>query len=338
MSSREPDVLRRAATLVDPALRAAAEPIAAPVRRVVAYHFGWADREGRSISATGGKSLRAGLAVLSGQVTGQPDGRAGVPAAVAVQFVHEFSLLHDDVMDADETRRHRPTAWTVYGPGLAILAGDALLARAAAELLAVEPYGVVATRSLADATGELIAGQAGDLLQEGRDDVCLDECLTMVRQKTGALMSCAASLGAVLAGAPVEVVDGLAEFGAALGFSFQLVDDVLGIWGDPAVTGKPVHADLRRHKRSVPVVAALRSREPAADRLARLLAETEMADEDDVVLAVKLIEECGARDWTESAARREVELAVDRLGRLALPDHVHTGLVEIAAFVIGRQL
>lgn len=336
--SREPDVLRWAATLVDPALRAAVEPIAEPVRRVVAYHFGWADREGRPTSATGGKSLRAGLAVLSGRVTGQPDCRTGVPAAVAVQFVHEFSLLHDDVMDADETRRHRPTAWTVYGPGLAILAGDALLARAAAELLAVEPYGVAATRSLADATGELIAGQAADLLQERRDDVSLDECLTMVRQKTGALMSCAASLGAVLAGAPAEVVDGLAEFGASLGFAFQLVDDVLGIWGDPAVTGKPVHADLRRHKRSVPVVAALRAREPAAGRLARLLAETEMADEDDVVLAVKLIEECGARDWTQAAARREAETAVDRLERLALPHDVRTAFREIAAFVVGRQL
>ena len=155
--------------------------------------------------------------------------------------MHNFSLLHDDIMDGDTERRHRPTAWTVYGIGAAILAGDALLALAQDLLLEDSaPQGIWAARCLSAAVQRLIAGQGADLAFERRDDVTLDECLQMAGDKTAALMACACSIGAIHVGAPAGLAMGLAGFGAHAGLAFQLTDDLLGIWGAPEVTGKPV--------------------------------------------------------------------------------------------------
>jgi geranylgeranyl diphosphate synthase type I len=187
--------------------------------------------------------------------------------------VHAFSLLHDDIMDGDTSRRRRPTVWAAYGTGPAVLAGDALFALAV-ETLAVEAAGPQAVRLLSVALQDLVRGQADDLLfatrpWTGPERVRPDEYRTMAEHKTGALLGCAAALGALLGGAPPATVAALDRAGRHLGIAFQVVDDLLGIWGDPAVTGKPVYGDLREHKKTFPVLAALDS--PAADRLSALL-------------------------------------------------------------------
>ena len=205
-------------------------------------------------------------------------------AAVAVELVHNFSLLHDDIMDNDTERRHRPTAWTVFGVGAAILAGDALLALAQDMLLEDgHPQGAWAARCLSAAVQRLIGGQGSDLAFEKREDVTLAECLDMAGDKTAALMACACSIGAVHLGAPPALAMGLAGFGAHVGLAFQLTDDLLGIWGAPEVTGKPVRADLRARKKSLPVVAALTSGTPAAGELRVLLGDPEPLSEGDLV-------------------------------------------------------
>src|SRR5215472_14778649 len=200
--------------LVGPATEAAINRLSPRVRRVAAYHYGLADAEGNPVRNGSGKALRPALALLSARSAGVAPER-GVPAAVAVELVHNFSLLHDDIMDGDTERRHRPTAWTVYGVGAAILAGDAMLALAQDILLEDKaPQGLWAARCLSAAVQRLIAGQGADLAFEQRDGVTLAECQEMAGDKTAALMACACSIGAIHVGAPPAIAMGLAGFGA----------------------------------------------------------------------------------------------------------------------------
>jgi geranylgeranyl diphosphate synthase type I len=257
---------------------------------------------------------------------------------LAVELVHNFSLLHDDIMDGDAERRHRPTAWTVFGVGAAILAGDALLGLAQELLLEDNaPQGLWAARCLSVAVQRLIAGQGADLAFEKRDDVGLTECLEMAGDKTAALMACACSIGAIHAGAAPSLAMGLAGFGAHIGQAFQLTDDLLGIWGAPDVTGKPVQSDLRARKKSLPVVAALNSGTPEGRELAGLLARTDALSEEDLARAAGLVEAAGGRRWAEAEADRELSSASKCLAEADIPDDVRAEFMAIAEFITARQ-
>ena len=321
---------------VRPALAASLDRLTPMMRRVSGYHLGLFDSEGNPASG-GGKSLRPALALLSARAAGAPPER-GVPAAVAVELVHNFSLLHDDIMDGDTERRHRPTAWTVYGSSAAILAGDALLTLSQETLLDENTKGARwAARCLAAATQRLITGQTADLDFETRDDVTLDECVAMASDKTASLLACASSIGAMLVSASPRLVAGLADFGTRLGLAFQLVDDLLGIWGDPAVTGKPVLSDLRTRKKSLPVVAALCAGTSASRRLAELMRSSGTLSEEDLRLAAKLIEDAGGRQWCETEASRQLDAAHDGLTESGVPGPVVAEFMEIADFVTSRD-
>ncbi len=323
--------------IVGPAMAAAVGRLSPEVRRVSAYHLGMTDAEGNPRNDGAGKALRPALTLLSARAAGVPSEK-GVTAAVAVELVHNFSLLHDDIMDGDTERRHRPTAWTVFGVGPAILAGDALLALAQDLLLEDSgPHGVWAARCLSVAVQRLIAGQGADLAFEKRDDVGLTECLEMAGDKTAALMSCACSIGAIHAGAAPSLAMGLAGFGAHIGQSFQLTDDLLGIWGAPEVTGKPVQSDLRARKKSLPVVAALNSGTPESAELAELLARPEPLSEEDLSHAAALIEAAGGRQWAEDEADSQLASASKCLAEAQIPEDVRAEFMAIAEFITARQ-
>jgi geranylgeranyl diphosphate synthase type I len=327
--------------LVEPALRAAVDRLDDATADVCRYHLGFVDADGAELSAgAGGKQVRPLLALLSARAAGE-DERYAVPAAVACQLVHDFSLLHDDVMDKDVERRHRRTTWAVFGVPAAILAGDALLSLAH-EILSetASPTAGWAARCLGTATRRLIAGQAADLAFESRSDVTLPECLRMAEDKTGALIACSACLGAVLVDAPAALVLALAGFGSHLGLAFQVTDDLLGIWGDPERTGKPAGSDIASRKKSVPVVAALQSPTPAGRRLRQLYLSCDPIGEDDVRTAAALVEEAGGRDVAERLAREESDAALAALSALeqagAAPDVVEE-LAGIAGRLWGRD-
>ena len=165
--------------------------------------------------------MRPALVLLCAEAAGGGTQDA-VPPGVAVELVHNFSLLHDDIMDRDVERRHRPTAWTIFGEGQALLAGTAMLTAAVDVLLAAGPAGQRSLPCLLDAVQRLISGQSEDLALEGRTDADLDAVLHMEAGKTAALLSCSAALGALAVGAPPEVVEGLAAYGHELGMAFQL--------------------------------------------------------------------------------------------------------------------
>ncbi|GGL12929.1 dimethylallyltransferase [Sphaerisporangium melleum] len=335
MTAAVPPQLTGARALIDPVLREAVARLDPATARVAAHHFGWTDTAGGSVP--GGKALRPALAVLSARAAGGYAEECS-PVAAAVELVHAFSLLHDDIMDGDRTRRHRPAAWTVFGQAHAILAGDALLALAAELLLEHDTPGHLrAARSLSLATRGLIAGQAMDLSFERRQDVTVEEVLRMSMRKTGDLLACAASIGAVAVGGPDDMVFALASFGAEAGLAFQLADDLLGIWGSPETTGKPVRSDLRARKKTLPIVAALTSRTPAGDRLGRLLAWPEPLSDTDLDDAARLVEDAGGRAWAEQEAKHRLDAAERHLTAAGVPIDVREEFCDIARFIASRD-
>jgi geranylgeranyl diphosphate synthase, type I len=323
------EVLSGLKRLVDPVLVAHVDGLPPLMRTIARYHFGWDDTAGS------GKALRPALAVLGAQAAGaNGDEPEVLDAACAVELIHNFSLLHDDIMDRDRTRRHRPTAWTVYGTDQALLAGCAL------HTLAFE---VLARRGLSEAVNALtrdvqllIAGQSDDLRLAGQEQATVEECLVMEAGKTASLLSSAAALGARAHGAPAGMTTLLAEFGHHLGMAFQMVDDLLGIWGEAARTGKPVAADLRARKRSAPVVAALCSGTAAGEQLASVYAGPGELTDAQVSRAAELVAEAGGRAWTEQRAGYHTEQALSRLDQLGAPADTVTDLTVVTRFLLAR--
>lgn len=325
-----PGLLAATAAVVRPAIEQAVTRLDPELARIARYQLGLADADGRPRSDGGGKYLRPGLTLAGAAAAGVAETDA-LPGAVAVQLVHEFSLLHDDVMDGDRTRRHRPTAWVVFGPGPAIVAGDALLALAF-ELLLEQPRGRAAAAMLAAACRELMAGQAHDLALEGASEVDLDRCLEMASGKTAALLGASAAIGAVLGGAPPAHIDALERFGRHLGVAFQAIDDLLGIWGDPQRTGKPQGGDLRQRKRTLPVVAALEVVGPP------LLVLLDAAADGQPAAALDVLERAGARDTTLTIARRHLDAALAALRAVPRWAGPTAPLEELARFTVDREV
>ncbi|WP_199546080.1 polyprenyl synthetase family protein [Streptomyces sp. N35] len=336
-------LLERGRTLATPVLRAAVDRLAPPMDTVAAYHFGWIDAEGRPSDGDGGKAVRPALALLSAEAAGAAP-EVGVPGAVAVELVHNFSLLHDDLMDGDEQRRHRDTVWKVHGPAQAILVGDALFALANEVLLELDTVEAGrATRRLTAATRALIDGQAQDISYEHRERVTVEECLEMEGNKTGALLACAVSIGAVLGGADDKTADTLEKYGYHLGLAFQAVDDLLGIWGDPESTGKQTWSDLRQRKKSLPVVAALAAGGPASEELGRLLAADAKANdfenfsEAEFAHRAALIEKAGGREWTAGGPRGHHPPAPEGIESAARREGARAQPAAPADFVVVRK-
>ncbi|MGQ0774000.1 MAG: polyprenyl synthetase family protein [Pseudonocardiales bacterium] len=362
-----PRALDRAREVVVPAMREVVARLDDTSAAIASYHLGWTDADGaptRGGGSGGGKAIRPALVTLSAQAAGASAApQIAVPGAVAVELVHNFSLLHDDLMDGDTHRRHRPTVWALWGAASAILTGYAWLVLAQEVLLdSVSPHRGAAARLLAEATRQLVRGQVQDMAFERRDDVTVAECLDMVSGKTGALFSVSTAIGAVLAGAKPEVVAALTTFGAHLGVAFQLLDDLLGIWGDPVITGKPVYSDLRSGKKTLPVTYALTHGGPAGRELAAWLAVPDCSLPDRAVAervvpdgqvadhtvacavdaaalrrAADLVEAAGGRAWAVAEAHRRVAAACHALTVVPIPDEPREDLTAIARFIVARE-
>ena len=339
-----PEVLERAREAITPALVSAVDRLAPEIRQLAAYHMGWIDATGSPVTSPGGKGIRPTLAML-GAAAAWSDPSVGIPGGVAVELVHNFSLIHDDIIDSDTERHHRPTVWSVFGVGPAIVAGDALQILAHQILMeSSDDRGAAASAALADATAAMIEGQADDIAFEKRRDVTVEQCTAMSAAKTGALLGCAASIGAVLAGAPNATIGALRDYGKHLGLAFQAVDDLLGIWGDPGRTGKPAGSDLRQRKKSMPVVSALAAGGADADELRRLIVGPPDATDplpplspDEVERARFLVEACGGREWTAVRAKANLDAALGALERVRLSAIPHRDLADIAVFVVERE-
>ncbi len=302
------------------------------------YHLGWEDAQGNAAETSPGKLLRPAALLLAAEALGADLDQA-LPAAAAVQLVHDFSLLHDDIEDVSETRRGRATLWTVTGIAQAINTGDGMYTLSRLALLRLRDRGLDAERTLEviteleQACMRLIEGQQLDISFEDRRTVSHDEYLAMIEGKTAALLAACFAMGARIAGAPVESVDAMREFGRHCGLAFQAADDLLGIWGDTALTGKPVGDDLLSRKQTYPVIAAIES--GAAPALEATYRDRAVETIDIAALAAE-IEAAGGRAATETLAAEQVRAALAALGPLALGDD-RALFEELAGLLAARD-
>ena len=284
----------------------------------IRYHLGWAGADGSPTDSPGGKRVRSALCLLCCEAAGG-EAAAAAPAAAAIELLHSFTLLHDDIADQDEMRRGRPTVWSLWGVGEALTAGDALYALTNLAIVNLDPAHVPSetvvrvARELNEACLTVCEGQQLDMAYEGRDDIGAAEYLTMVEGKTAALIAAACSIGGRIAAAPEEVVRALGDFGRHLGIAYQIRDDVLGLWGVEGDLGKPVGSDLKRNKRSLPIVYGLTEADPETRReLSARLAEGITTDQEAHAMAVRL-EAAGARSYCDNLAEESRQRALQSL-------------------------
>ena len=226
---------------------------------MIHYHMGWMDRDFHGSENLGGKRLRPLLLLLSCEAfCGQ--WHHAIPAAIAVELLHNFTLIHDDIEDRDEVRHGRPTVWFLWGIPQAINAGDALYALAYKALLSLPPamvnsiQTVKAARVYTDAVLRITEGQCQDISFESLQTVSESDYMDMITGKTASLLGLSCELGAIIAGADDNSQRYITEFGIAMGMAFQMQDDILGLWGDPQNTGKPVGSDLYKAKKTLPII------------------------------------------------------------------------------------
>jgi len=304
------------------------------------YHLGWEDRDGRPAEASAGKMMRASALLLASELCGGAVERA-LPAAAAVELVHNFSLLHDDIEDASETRRGRATLWTFAGVAQAINVGDGMYTVARLAMHRLLAAGVPAATALAamreldEACLRLVHGQALDIAFEQRADVGRAEYLEMSAGKTAAMFAAPLAMGALIAGADARLTGAFRAFGHEVGIAFQAVDDVLGIWGEEAVTGKPVGDDLRARKMTLPVIAALEGGDETAARVAEAYARPPRPGEPVQALA-RLIERAGGRAAAERLAAERLEAGLAALRAAGLGGEALALCGELAGAAVGR--
>lgn len=322
-------LLAHARSTIDSVLRGAVGTLLEPMDRMAAYHFGWLDTEGSPAAGPNGKGLRPALTLAAARAC-HGDPAAARNAAAAVELLHNFTLIHDDIMDADPRRHNRPTVWRVWGESSAILLGDALLALAMRVVVDDAEQAVVAqaVTELSDTTITLCSGQHEDCAFEQRTVVGIEDYLSMAERKTGALMASACALGSLYGGADRSAVSRLHTFGKELGVAFQLIDDMIGVWGNPGATGKPVGGDLARRKKSFPVICTLTSGTADAEHLATLYRKPESMSESDIETATGLLERAGSREHCWQYAARRVSAAL-----AALPAGIDTAELESLVFL-----
>jgi geranylgeranyl diphosphate synthase type I len=301
---------------------------------MLTYHMGWTG-EGAGREATG-KRIRPLIVLLATASVGA-DWKTSLPAAAAVELVHNFSLVHDDVQDNSEKRRGRPTVWTKWGIPMAINVGDALFVianQAVMDLIKTHPASTVvrAATIVQDTCLDLTRGQFLDRSYEERNDLSLEDYWPMIGGKTSALLSACTHIGALLGNAEEAEQEAYRQFGYHLGLAFQVQDDILGIWGDEAVTGKSAASDLVEGKNSLPVLYALGKQGKFAERWK----QGPIAANEVKAVAAQLEGE-GGRSFAEEMSEKETQIALEYLSKANPRGAAGESMLELANMLLKRN-
>ncbi len=304
------------------------------LRTMLSYHMGW-EGEGAGEEAQG-KRIRPLLLLLCCKAGGGTWQHA-LPAAAAVELIHNFSLIHDDIQDESPIRHGRPTVWSRWGVPQAINAGDLMFTIAHLEMTNLQNYlpaeiSLQAARLLHHTCIRLTQGQYLDMSYEKESNLTIDSYWPMVSGKTAALIACCTELGALAAGLDASRRRSFKEFGNSLGLAFQVVDDYLGIWGDSALTGKSTDSDLVSRKKSLPVLFGLSQNKRFAKRWqSGPIAASEAAE-----LSACLAEE-GAKEYTGNIADRLTGEALTSLLSTGGDEESTSALQELANMLLRRR-
>ncbi len=311
------------------------EPHLDGLLQMLAYHMGW-EGPGAGPEARG-KRIRPLLVLLSADSAGG-DWRKAIPGAVAVELVHNFSLVHDDIEDCSSMRRGRQTVWSIWGVPQALNAGDTLFSLAQLAIFGLaetvsEDAGLAAARTLQETCLHLTQGQYLDLSYELRRDLTEADYWPMVAGKTAALISACTKIGALAAQAKPEACEAYRRFGELLGLAFQVQDDQLGIWGDSALTGKSTGGDLVSGKKSLPVLFGLGRRGSFAARWSQGPIQP-----DEVVDLAAQLEAEGSLAYVQEQSDRLTHDALQALAEAKPKGEAGDALVELANKLLKRKM
>ncbi len=306
------------------------------------YHMGWIDQEGKDTQGNSGKALRPTLCLFACQAL-SGDYQSALPAAAAIELVHNFSLIHDDIQDGDKERRHQPTLWWIWGKSRAFQAGVAMRIMASTALVRlvngiVSPSRLLKANQILDQRClQMIEGQYLDICFESRVDITVDDYLDMISRKTGALIGCSLELGALYGGASDASIDCLHSCGYKLGLAFQIRDDMLGVWGDPRLTGKPLASDIRRKKKSMPVVYVFQHAKGSQRSELETIYKNKEIGDPDVEKVLAIMNSLGAEEYAWRMARRYREEALADLQSISLSQSDRKLFIEVADFLVERN-
>ena len=267
-----PLVLSRYKDVLDLALKDAISDRRIFLYDMLRYCMGWSDAYGAPLETKKGKGIRPSLCLFTCDALGG-DIEKALPAAVSLELIHNFSLIHDEIQDSDEIRHHRPTLWNVWGIPKALVAGNVMRVLADKSMSTMpsdhSKLLTVSSSIVSEACLEMIEGQYMDISFEGGDGISVDQYMKMISHKTGALLRSSVHIGAVIGSRGGRVAGIFREIGIKLGFMFQIRDDILGTWGETTSTGKPVGSDIRRKKNTLPIIHA-RETQPYQEEISEL--------------------------------------------------------------------
>jgi len=327
-------------TWIRDAVRRHMSPEAGRLAAMLEYHLGWRgpDLEVLPNPAPAGKKLRPALVLLACQAVCGEITQPARESAAAVELIHNFSLVHDDIQDHSELRRHRPTVWLLWGMPQAINVGDALFALA--QVVLAESGTALAAKLTAELNRTALGlseGQFLDIeLQTGETPPTLQAYETMIARKTGVLFACASRLGAMAAGASTAQSDAYAAYGMQLGIAFQEQDDLLGVWGLSAETGKPDAADIVERKRGLPAAMAL-GRPDAPEWLHAAYAETGEMTPDTIQRIVAHFDGLELRGAIEARVQSRYRKALDCLEAAGPREPAQSYLAAICGVLVSRR-
>jgi len=339
---RLPDTFERHRAEVDAELKSVVAKWHSSLYDMMRYHFGWSDEKGNPQPGSTGKGLRSTLCLLACEVAGGEYHRA-LPAAAALELVHNFSLVHDDIQDDDRERRHRPTVWSIWGKPQAINVGTAMRLLASMALLRLSECGVPLEKQskvrylIDEASLRLIEGQYLDISYEGRFDIRVGDYLDMINRKTAALIACSLETGALLGTEDKRLIHGLRKIGWNLGLAFQIRDDILGIWGNHEETGKPLGSDIRHKKKSFPIVYALERAEGVLREELLTVYQNGICEDSGVAAVLRILDAVEAKANAQKMTEMYCYEARQTVDKLPLSPAAKGELRELIHFVAGRD-
>jgi geranylgeranyl diphosphate synthase, type I len=305
------------------------------LRGMLAYHMGW-EGEGAGIEAQG-KRIRPLLVLLSAEAAGG-DWQQALPVSAAVELIHNFSLIHDDIQDQSPLRHGRSTVWVKWGTAQAINAGDVMFTLAHLTIFQLAQFlpaeaALRAAKLLDETCIKLTEGQYLDMSYQSHSQLPLEAYWPMVAGKTAALLGCSTELGALSAGANQTTCNAFHQFGVSLGMAFQVLDDWLGIWGNAALTGKSTESDLVSRKKTLPVLFGLNQK----GRFASRWVEDKAIQPAEVPLLAGYLEQEGAKAYTQETADRLTQEARAALGEAAKENEALLALQELSNQLLKRK-
>jgi geranylgeranyl diphosphate synthase, type I len=309
---------------------------------VIRYHLGWVDENFQQAQSDAGKRIRPIFCLLSASAAGG-DPRLALPVAAAIELLHNFTLMHDDIQDRSDLRRGRPTVWRQWGEAQAINAGDATFALSQIALAgAVEAGldGCTVTELLTEfnrMTLRIVEGQVLDLGFESRSDVQPDEYLQMIGGKTAAIVAFASWAGARIAGRDRDDAARWGELGRLLGLGFQIRDDFLGIWGNSADTGKQAGDDIRSRKQSIPIILLMNELSEEERNELLSIYHRSMVDQDDVARVTAMLDRHNIADQVQGMAADYHQRGLALLQELGEPGPARDALVSLAEQLVDRS-